>query len=143
VTVAHASPLETLTLRLGPGADLRASLEQLVAEQRFAAGCVLCCVGSLDGAMLRLAARDEAGRIDGPLEIVSLVGTLSPDGVHLHVAVADASGVCIGGHQLAGCKVRTTAEIVIGVLPALAFNRRPDEATGYRELAIRQQLRSV
>ncbi len=57
----------------------------------------------------------------GELEILSLAGTLSPDGVHLHMAVADSSGTVIGGHLCAGSLVRTTAELVLGLLPEWQF----------------------
>ncbi len=72
----------------------------------------------------------------GPLEIVALSGTLSPDGVHLHLAVADAEGRMTGGHLLAGCIVRTTAELVLGLAAGVAFARRPDPRTGYAELSM-------
>ena len=50
----------------------------------------------------------------GKFEIVSLTGTLSAGGSHhLHVAIADSTGAVFGGHLLAGCVVRTTAEIVL------------------------------
>ena len=35
--------------------------------------------------------------------------------------------------------MRTTAEIVVGVLPELAFAREHDESTGYLELQIRRR----
>ena len=45
----------------------------------------------------------------------------------------------IGGHLCAGSLVRTTAELVIGLLPAWQFRRERDPATGYAELAIKAQ----
>ena len=41
-------------------------------------------------AALRLADGTTRQTFEGPLEIVSLAGTLSRHGLHLHVAVADA-----------------------------------------------------
>ncbi len=70
------------------------------------------------------------------MEIVSLSGTLSPDGLHLHIALAGRDGRCVGGHLLDGCIVHTTAELVIGELTDLAFRRVEDPATGYRELSV-------
>jgi len=66
----------------------------------------------------------------------SLAGTLSPDGAHLHIAVADSRGAVIGGHLCAGSLVRTTAELVVGLLPEWQFRRVLDPATGYAELQI-------
>ena len=74
--------------------------------------------------------------MNGELEILSLSGTLSSDGAHLHIAVADSSGAVIGGHLCPGSFVRTTAELVIGLLPDWRFRRELDPATGYAELEI-------
>jgi len=73
------------------------------------------------------------------LEILSLSGTLSADGAHLHIAIADSSGAVIGGHLCSGSLVRTTAELVIGLLPEWQFRRERDPATSYPELAINVQ----
>jgi uncharacterized protein len=129
--------LRAFALRLAPGDDLRAHLEALTRARGLRAGCVLAAVGSLDKACIRLADEPAPTEFDGPFEIVSLSGTLSPDGPHLHVSLADANGIVIGGHLGVGSIVRTTAEIVIGELQGLAFAREPDARTGYRELAIR------
>jgi predicted DNA-binding protein with PD1-like motif len=45
----------------------------------------------------------------------------------------------IGGHLGAGSLVRTTAELVIGLLPEWQFSRRLDLATGYAERQIKAQ----
>jgi predicted DNA-binding protein with PD1-like motif len=74
--------------------------------------------------------------LDEPMEIVSLAGTLSPEGLHLHIALARRDGQCVGGHLLDGCLVHTTAEIVLGELTDLAFRRPPDAETGYHELSV-------
>ena len=58
----------------------------------------MTCVGSLRKAALRLADRDETTLYQGKFEIVSLVGTLSVDGPHLHIALADGARKMIGGH---------------------------------------------
>jgi predicted DNA-binding protein with PD1-like motif len=47
------------------------------------------------------------------LEILSLSGTLSRDGAHLHIAVASSNGTVIGGHLCSGSLARTTAELEI------------------------------
>ena len=100
---------------------------------------MISAVGSLSLAQLRLAGAGEATAIRGELEILSLCGTLSPDGAHLHIAIADRSGAVIGGHLGVGSLVRTTAELVIGLLPEWQFSRKLDLATGYAELQIKAQ----
>jgi uncharacterized protein len=131
--------MKVIPLRLTPGQDLRRALEAWMGEQEEQGGCVISAVGSLSVAQLRLAGAVEASAIHGELEILSLSGTLSPDGAHLHIAIADGSGAVIGGHLCAGSLVRTTAELVIGLLPEWRFNRELDPATGYAELQISPQ----
>ena len=130
--------MRTHALRLRPGTDLRLALEEATRVHGLAAGCVLTCVGSLARARLRLAGGERVLELAGPLEIVALVGTLSPDGPHLHAALADAEGEVRGGHVLAGCLVHTTAELVLGSLAGVAFARAQDPDTGWRELVVRE-----
>ena len=131
--------MKVVPLRLQPGDDLRRALEAWMGEQQEQAGCLISAVGSLSVAQLRLAGATEATAIQGDLEILSLSGTLSPDGAHLHIAIADSSGTVIGGHLCAGSLVRTTAELVVGLLPEWRFRRELDPATGYAELRISPQ----
>ena len=128
--------MKVVPFRLQPGDDLRRSLEGWMGEQQEQAGCVISAVGSLSVAQLRFAGAAEATPIQGELEILSLSGTMSPDGAHLHIAVANSTGSVIGGHLCSGSLVRTTAELVIGLLPEWRFSRELDKATGYAELRI-------
>jgi hypothetical protein len=127
-------------LRLAPGADLKRELASLVGANGLEAAYIAACVGSLARARLRLPSEvgepDEFLSVDEPMEIVSLAGTLSPRGLHLHIALARRDGQCIGGHVVEGCIVHTTAELVLGELTDLAFRRATDLATGYRELRV-------
>jgi predicted DNA-binding protein with PD1-like motif len=131
--------MKVVALRLRPGEDLRLALDAWMAQQQEQAGCVISAVGSLSVVQLRFAGATEATLIRDDLEILSLAGTLSPDGAHLHLAVADSRGAVIGGHLCAGSLVRTTAELVIGLLPEWRFRRELDPATGYAELQIKAQ----
>ena len=90
--------MKVVPLRLQPGDDLRQALETWMGEQQEQAGCVISAVGSLSVAQLRFAGAAEATTINGELEILSLSGTLSADGAHLHIAIAESSGAVIGGH---------------------------------------------
>ena len=85
---------------------------------------------------LSFAGAVEATTIQGELEVLSLSGTLSADGAHLHIAIADSRGAVIGGHLCTGSLVRTTAELVLGLLQEWRFSRELDTATGYAELRI-------
>lgn len=129
-------------VRLTPGADLRGGVERAFAATGASAGFVAAVVGSLTEARLRLAGRDDGTTVGGPLEVVSLSGTLGAGGAHLHLAVSDGRGAMTGGHLLRGCRVRTTAEVVLGLLPGVVFERPLDPETGFRELAIRHLRRA-
>ncbi|OIQ52249.1 hypothetical protein BerOc1_00723 [Pseudodesulfovibrio hydrargyri] len=132
----HAPTMTAVAARLTPGQDLLAELERLFAESGAGAGCVLACVGSLTTAVIRYADRPESATLTGHFEIVSLTGVLSPDGAHCHIAVSDGEGGTSGGHLMEGCRVYTTAEIVLGLLPGVRFSRPFDPQTGYPELAV-------
>ncbi|NOT30069.1 MAG: DNA-binding protein [Planctomycetes bacterium] len=129
--------MRTHAIRLLPGADLRLALEHETRARRLAAACIVSCVGSLARARLRRAGGEALLERAGPLEIVALVGTLSPEGPHLHVALADGEGRVLGGHLLEGCPIHTTAEVVLGELEGVRFARELDPATGWKELVIR------
>ncbi len=125
-----------LPLRLRPGDDLREALLAALASHGHTAAFVLSGIGSLAPAQLRLAGAADATVIAGDTEILSLSGTLGSGGAHLHASLSDAQGRVIGGHVLSGCRVRTTAEVLLAVLPGYRFERRIDAATGYAELDI-------
>jgi len=126
-----------LPVRLKPRQDLRSALEAALADSGVGAGFVVSGIGSLDGACIRYAGVSEATRLEGDLEILTLAGSLSPDGVHLHITVSDAQGRVVGGHVAPGCIVRTTAEILLALLPDVRFSRELDPESGWDELVVR------
>lgn len=126
--------MQSLPLRLRPGDDLRGAVE--TALRGRAAAYVMQGIGSLSVARLRFAGRPQADEIVGDTEILTLAGSVSPDGAHLHMTIADADGRVLGGHVAPGCIVRTTAELLVVLLPEHAFAREPDPATGYPELVV-------
>jgi uncharacterized protein len=109
--------------------------------RRMRAAVVLSAVGSLENPCIRFAGAAQATALAGRFEIVCLSGTASREGAHLHIAIADAQGSMIGGHVGPGCRVYTTAEIVLAELRAVVFARRFDPRTGYRELRIGRRWR--
>ena len=125
-------------LRLSPGDDLKLALEAHFGTFGQGAAFVVAGIGSLDRAAVRYAGEPDAALIDGRYEILTLQGSLSADGAHLHIAVSDALGRVSGGHVRPGCRIATTAEILIAVLPGLRFAREDDAVTGYPELVIRR-----
>jgi len=131
-----SSPQKVYAFRLISGQDLKQSLLSFAKENGLKAAYVITCVGSLKEAHLRLADQKMGTRWKQKMEIVSLVGTLFSDGTHLHISLADSTGVMIGGHLLDECIVHTTAEIVLGEALSFEFTREIDPSTGYLELKI-------
>ena len=70
---------------------------------------------------IRFANQPVTEIISGKVEIVSLAGTLAENGYHLHILVSDIVGKTIGEHLKERSIVYTTADIVIGILPAVLF----------------------
>lgn len=128
--------MDILPLRLCPGQDLKIELDQIVAEHEIEAACILTCVGSLTTAVLRFANQETSKQLDGHFEIVSLTGVLSRHGSHYHIGIADEEGKSYGAHLMDGCKIYTTAEIVIGIIADCSFLRTFDPQTGYPELEV-------
>lgn len=127
----------SLPVRLPPGTDLRRALEGLLAEHGSEAGFVLAGIGSLRPALIRLAGAQELMCLDEDLEVLTLSGSLAPAGSHLHLSVSLCDGRVLGGHAAYGCTVRTTAEVLLAILPQWRFAREHDVRTGYDELVVR------
>ena len=126
----------TLPLRLRPGDDVRGAVVAALLASGQQAGFVLQGIGSLSVAQLRYAGQPQATALRGDLEILTLAGSIAPDGAHLHMSVSDARGQVFGGHVGPGCVVRTTAELLLALLPERRFTREHDPLTGYPELCI-------
>ena len=129
--------MQAYTFRLKPGQDLFEEIERFVGDKNIEAGCVLCAVGSLTHASIRLANRAEASEYEGHFEIVSVTGTVSVHGSHLHIAISDEYGKTIGGHLKPGCKIYTTAEIVLAEFADVVYRREMlENDSGYEELVV-------
>ena len=124
--------------RLKKGADLKGEIESFVKTHHIS-GVLLSGVGSLTKLQIRLADGESTMEKDGEFEIVSLMGTLSEDGIHLHISVSDNDGNTIGGHLKNGCIINTTAEICILELEDYKFTREFDKDTGYNELVVKEK----
>jgi len=135
--------MKTLPIRLLPGQDLRRTLETVVAERGCRAAFVLSGIGSLAPAILRFAGETGLTTIAGDVEILTLSGSIAAIASHLHASVSDAQGAVVGGHLAYGCTVRTTAEVLLALLPDWNFSREPDVATGFNELVVRPAAHPV
>lgn len=135
--------MTSLPIRLSPGQDLRSALEATVRAQGCRAAFVIAGIGSLSEACIRFAGLDDVQTLTGDTEILNLSGTVGVDEggrshSHLHMSVSTASGEVFGGHVAPGCRVRTTAEVLLGLLPEWTFSRETDAATGFPELVARR-----
>lgn len=123
-----------VVLRLRPGTEIKSALSALRLN-----GGVVSCVGSTARAVIRLAnaapgvsLQDSSLEIRKPMEILSLSGTLTSDGLHLHVSLGDELGNVVGGH-LVSAVVHTTCELIVLQL-ARPLRRVFDADTGFSEL---------
>lgn len=128
-----------VAFRLKPGEDLKGGIEKVVKENNISAGWVATAVGSLTDFAIRFANQPEAATGKGHFEIISLVGTVSVNGSHLHISISDSTGQTIGGHLVKGCKVYTTAEIIIQSASKYEFKREKDGITPWEELQIKEK----
>lgn len=128
--------VKTHCFRLRRGADLLSSLEDYAKTQHLKAASVVCAVGCVSAAVVRDASGVNIRALCEPLEIVSLMGTLSEARTHLHISFSREDLSTVGGHLREGCIVNTTAEIVLLELDGVCFDAEYDEDTGYDELVI-------
>ena len=107
--------MQPLPLKLAPGSDLRLSLEEL-AQREGISGFVLGVVGNLTKASFQCPGQAEPTVLEGDLEVITLNGTFSPEGVHLHLSLSDGACQVWGGHLEPGTIVQKGVDLLIGVL---------------------------
>ena len=129
--------MRQITKRFLKGQDLRVEIEKLIKAENIKAGIILSGVGSL-GPPVRLRMPDgkTVREWNEPFEIVSMIGTLSINGDHIHLSLSDMDGAVIGGHLKEGCIIRTTVEFVVLVFDDVEYKRALDQKSGYDELVV-------
>lgn len=130
---------KTHAFRLKPGNDIKKEIDAYVKANKIQAGWISCGVGSLTDYNIRFANQPEGSKGSGHFEIVSLIGTVSVNGSHIHISISDSTGKTIGGHLLDRNLVYTTAEIVIQESDDLVFTRENDGSTPWEELQVRKK----
>lgn len=126
-------------IRIKPGQDLMQEIIEYCEREKITSGVIIEMIGSLKwvnlGILKELPGKFLRKKMEGPLEIASAMGTIAlKDGkviLHIHAVVSDENRA-IGGH-LAGGKVLSTAEVVIGEIEE-QLERYKDEFTGLNEL---------
>jgi|SRR3990167_624323 len=129
--------METYAFRLRKGQDLRQEIQKFSKTNDIKAGVVLCGVGNLQKAILRMADASITKTWEGTFEIVSITGTVEANDCHLHIAISDATGKTFGGHLKDGSIVGITAEIIIQTINGIEFKRVLDD-TGYECLVVNE-----
>lgn len=122
--------------RLKPGNDLKKEINSYAKANDIKAAWICCGVGSLTDYNIRFATQPEGSKGSGHFEIVSLIGTVSVNGSHIHISISDNTGRTIGGHLLGNNLIYTTAEIVIQETADFVFTREKDENTKSGELHV-------
>ena len=107
--------MRSLPLKLAPGSDLRLSLEEL-AQRDGISGFILGVVGNLTKASFQCPGQATPTVLEGDLEVITLNGTFSPEGVHLHLSLSDGACQVWGGHLEPGTIVQKGVDLLIGVL---------------------------
>lgn len=102
-------------LHLEAGSDVRGTLE-MFAAQGNATGFVLSVVGNLSRAAFACPGKPGATIHSGELEIITLQGTIGPEGVHLHLSFSDPDCHVWGGHLESGTLVLRGADLLVGLL---------------------------
>ena len=102
-------------IHLDAGADVRRSLEEL-AHRENAQGFVLSVVGNMGQATFACPGRTSPTVLSGELEIITLQGTVGPQGVHLHLSFSDGDCQVWGGHLEHGSLILKGADLLVGFL---------------------------
>ncbi|KJY83189.1 DNA-binding protein [Vibrio galatheae] len=129
-----------IAVRLTKGQDLKLYIQQLVTEHNIHAGTIASCVGCFTQTTMRLAGATDTLQLHELVEIVSVMGTLTAEHQHIHIAVAKKDGSVVGGHLMAGCLVDTTVELILHRYDNHNFSREYDQSTGFTELVVSKAL---
>jgi len=142
--------MHVVCFRLVQGQDLKKEIRKYCQENQVWAAVILSVVGTLSRVQVRLPSGAEAiyggEKEDGrsAFMITGFVGTCGKGtdtkqdtSLHLQMSFADLDGSVKGGHVRYGCVIDKTAEVVLGVLPDLLFERELDSGTQFKELVVK------
>ncbi len=132
----YFSLAETISARFHPNEDIMTTINKSLAPYQLTAVSVASAVGSVRYCYLRLANDSYLTKIDGPLQITSLSGTIDYKmQPHIHIQLANGRGESFGGHlpslqersyQPGDCPIFTTLEIVFLSHEELIYQRKID-----------------
>ncbi|MGB7595600.1 MAG: PPC domain-containing DNA-binding protein [Erysipelotrichaceae bacterium] len=136
--------MKTLVFRILPKQDLRQEINSHCRSANVKSGCIISAVGCVSTAVVRIADGKTMQTKQADMEIVSLTGTITSDGDHLHILCIDNDHQPFGGHLKEGTLVNTTCEVVIADFSdEWTLHRSFDMQTGYDELTVSQIIGST
>jgi len=136
--------MKTLVFRILPQQDLRQEINSRCRSANVTSGSILSSVGCVSQAVVRIADGKTVQTKQADMEIVSLSGTITRDGDHLHILCVDSEHQPFGGHLKEGTLVNTTCEVVIADFSdEWTLHRSFDMQTGYDELTVSQIIEST
>lgn len=110
--------MRALPYHLSAGSDLLDCLQRL-AQHQGGQGFVLGVVGNLSQAAFLCPGQPEPTVVRGELEIITLQGTLTAEGVHLHLSCSDSACQVWGGHLEPRTLVLKGVDLLIGCLESV------------------------
>lgn len=112
---------------------------EVVSDAKISAGSVLWAVGKLENLEIGLYNGRDYDRktYGGPLEVVSLHGSIAADEpkLHLHVSVAQDDYSVLGGHLFSGI-ANPLIEMHIRKFDSISLGRKYNEESNLKELTI-------
>lgn len=136
---------KVIAARILPGTDLIEGIEAICRNQQVDSGFIVSGIGSLQHATIVYVVPDTSAptgasyatprKVDGPLELVSLQGTIGRTkdqgvAVHAHGMVVGPDMKIWGGHLIvSGNPVLVTGEIMICPTPDISLVKRMDPET--------------
>ena len=134
---------EILIIRLKPGCDVLAGIEDACRQYDLKNGVILSGLGGWQRASYFEPTAFPNGRVgygtavvkEGLFSLISVSGLIchEEDGrisPHVHVTLSYGDGTTFGGHLGYGSIVLTTTELVIGRVERIDMARRMDATTG-------------
>lgn len=132
-----------LIVRMKPKEELRAKLEEVMAENNFKRAVVLSAIGSVyDATFYGVKPGSDLPynpdqitivKKTGPFEVLTMEGNILPAGnrliPHLHVTLGAHDGTVVGGH-LDRATVYTTIELFLAEIKGSQVMKIDDEVAG-------------
>ena len=135
---------KVIVARLDEGEDLLEGIAKVARREGAHSALVVSGIGMLRDVEIGYwgGADYRVRTVEGPAELLSLLGSVANGTVHLHCVVGMEDHTTRGGHVLSA-RVAYVNEIVMLALDGISLTREPDGATGMRLLGIEKRPSSM